>query len=289
MGIVNRTPDSFFDGGAYLDERAARARVGQLVGEGADIIDIGAESTRPGAPAVSAAEQIARLGSLVAYAVGQGVTVSVDTTSPEVAEHALDQGATMINSVSLGPAAPLGRLAAAHGAALVLAHCRGSMSEMAGFGAYRDDAYGDVVADVAREWGEAARLALGAGLAPSRLVFDPGLGFTKNARQSLELCARLAEFRSLGHPILVGPGRKSFVAHAVAAELGGEPPAPADRLGGTIAAAIECAAAGADIIRVHDVGPVRQALAYLRALSRARARGTDVATLASRLPGGCGA
>ncbi len=267
MGIVNRTPDSFFDGGAYLDDELAQARIRQLVVEGADLVDIGAESTRPGAPEVSAEEQIERLGDLVEYAASRNVRVSVDTTSARVAEHALAQGAGMINSVSLEPAAELGQLAARHGAALVLTHCRGSMSEMAGFSVYDEQGYDDVVADVAREWSQAAALALANGLPAEDLIFDPGLGFTKNARQSLELSARLAEFCSLGHPILVGPSRKSYVAKAVAAQLDTAPPAPSDRLGASLAAALVCAWQGADFLRVHDVAPLRQALAYVDALT----------------------
>ena len=267
MGIVNRTPDSFFDGGAYLDDELAQARIRQLVVEGADLVDIGAESPRPGAPEVSAEEQIERLGDLVEYAASRNVRVSVDTTSARVAEHALAQGAGMINSVSLEPAAELGQLAARHGAALVLTHCRGSMSEMAGFSVYDEQGYDDVVADVAREWSQAAALALANGLPAEDLIFDPGLGFTKNARQSLELSARLAEFCSLGHPILVGPSRKSYVAKAVAAQLDTAPPAPSDRLGASLAAALVCAWQGADFLRVHDVAPLRQALAYVDALT----------------------
>jgi dihydropteroate synthase len=268
MGIVNRTPDSFFDGGQYLDDAAAHVRVDQLVEAGADIIDVGCESTRPGAPAVSAAEQKDRLGALIAYIASHHCRASVDTTSPEVAAHAVTQGATVINSVALEPAAELGRLAAQANADLVLTHCRGSMTAMAGFSAYADDAYGDVVDDVLVEWEEAARRAAEAGLSRDRLIFDPGLGFTKNAAQSLELCARLGELKRRlgGVRVLVGPSRKSYIATTVAAELGSAPPSPAERLGGTIAAVLDCVARGADIVRVHDVAETAQALAYAEAM-----------------------
>jgi dihydropteroate synthase len=269
MGIVNRTPDSFYDGGAYLDDRAAEARVLSLRAEGADLVDLGAESTRPGAPRVEACAQIERLGGLLAFAVAHGVVVSVDTTEPAVAEWALRGGASMINSVSLDTAAELGALASRFGAELVLTHCRGSMTQMAGFSAYADDAYDDVVREVADEWRQAAARALGHGLAARALYLDPGLGFTKNAAQSLELCARIAELHALGHPILVGTSRKSFIAQAAATELGGAPPAPAERLGGSIAAVLWCATAGVSIVRVHDVAATRQALALGRALSTA--------------------
>jgi dihydropteroate synthase len=271
MGIVNRTPDSFFDGGTDLGDTAARARVKALVRDGADIVDVGAESTRPGAEPVSAHEQIDRLGDAVGWIVAEGAIASVDTTSAEVAAHALAQGATMINSVSLEPAAALGELCARHQADLVLTHCRGTMSEMPGFSRYDDDAYPDLLADVMREWREAAALAKRAGLAHERIVFDPGLGFAKNMRQSLELCARLGELkRELGHRVLVGTSRKSYVAGAVAEVLGTEPCPPSERLGGTIAATVDCVKQGADIVRVHDVRPIRQALAYNAAMEAQR-------------------
>jgi dihydropteroate synthase len=292
MGILNRTPDSFFDGGRYVDESAARARVTELVSEGADIVDLGAESTRPGASEVSSVEQIARLGTLVELAVAQGICVSIDTTSPAVAVHALERGARMLNTVALGRAAELGAVAAAFGARLVLTHCRGTMSAMGGFSVYDAAGYDDIVADVAREWRQAADRAVAQGLEAAQLVFDPGLGFTKNAEQSLELCARLDEFRALGHPILVGPSRKSYIAHAVAAELGTPVASPEDRLGGSLAAALLCVRHGATMVRVHDVAATRQALGYAAALeSRLARRGTagsgGIAELGER--GGAGA
>lgn len=267
MGILNRTPDSFYDGGVHWDEQAARQRVRRLVDAGADIVDLGAESTRPTAAAVSATEQIARLGDLVSYTAGLGVVTSVDTTSPEVARWALERGARVVNSVSLAPAAELGELVAAHGARLVLTHCRGTMSTMRGFSDYSDHAYDDIVTEVGDEWRQAAERAMAAGLGPRDVVFDPGLGFTKNARQSLELCARLGEFRRLDHPILVGTSRKSYIAHTVAAQLQMPAPPPDERLGGSIAAVLGCVALGADIVRVHDVTATRQALAYAAALN----------------------
>lgn len=260
MGVLNVTPDSFSDGGLFHDARAAERRITELRAEGAEIIDIGAESTRPGAAAVSAADQIARIGSAVSIAVAAGAIVSIDTTLPEVAERALADGATIVNSVSLDAAEDLGRLAAARGAALVLMHSRGPMSSMAGFSVYADDGYRDVVSDVGEELSAAAERALAAGLPRGELILDPGLGFAKNARQSLELCARLGELRALGFPLLVGPSRKSFIAHVASGGSVRVAP-PSERLGGTIAAVLACVARGAEIVRVHDVAAVRQALA----------------------------
>ncbi|AKT36298.1 dihydropteroate synthase [Chondromyces crocatus] len=269
MGVLNRTPDSFSDGGRFTSDAAASAYIEAMLAEGADIIDIGAESTRPGSEHVSDRDQIARLGSGVRDAVRRGALVSIDTTSAAVAEYALDEGAAVVNTVSLDAAAALGALCSRYDAALVLMHSRGTMGDMKGFSAYADDAYQDVVADVAREWTAAAELAVGAGLPRGELVFDPGFGFAKNARHSLELVARLRELCALGFPVLVGPSRKSFLARAATHEDSGLPEAaPEQRLGATIAACVACAERGAAIVRVHDVAPVRQALALSAAVSR---------------------
>lgn len=260
MGVCNRTPDSFSDGALYLDDAAARARVLELVGEGAQIIDIGAESTRPGAAAVDAAEQIRRIGDAIRTTCELGVLVSIDTTLPEVAAWALDEGASIVNTVAMEPAAELGALAARAGASLVLTHARGSMTTMQGFSVYDDAAYGDVVSDVVREWTAAANQALTAGLSREDLLLDPGLGFTKNARHSIELCRRLGELCALGFPVLVGPSRKSFLAR-IAAREGAPPAPPSERIGGTIAAVLACVRRGATVVRVHDVAAIVQAMA----------------------------
>lgn len=260
MGVCNRTPDSFSDGALYLYDAAARARVLELVGEGAQIIDIGAESTRPGAAAVDAAEQIRRIGDAIRTTCELGVLVSIDTTLPEVAAWALDEGASIVNTVAMEPAAELGALAARAGASLVLTHARGSMTTMQGFSVYDDAAYGDVVSDVVREWTAAANQALTAGLSREDLLLDPGLGFTKNARHSIELCRRLGELCALGFPVLVGPSRKSFLAR-IAAREGAPPAPPSERIGGTIAAVLACVRRGATVVRVHDVAAIVQAMA----------------------------
>lgn len=275
MGVVNRTPDSFSDGGAFVDEAAARERVREMLAQGADLLDVGAESTRPGAPRIADEEQIARLGRTIEDAVSLGAVVSIDTTSARVAAHALTAGATIVNCVDPAQASELGALCAARGAALVLMHCRGSMTAMGGFSAADDAAYRDVVAEVGAELVSAADRAMAAGLGRDAIVIDPGLGFAKNARHSLALVARLDALCGLGFPVLVGPSRKSFLAHAAAAEereAGGpaEIAPPGSRLGGTLAAVIACVERGARIVRVHDVAETRQALAVWRALGRLR-------------------
>ncbi|MRG94110.1 dihydropteroate synthase [Polyangium spumosum] len=270
MGVCNRTPDSFSDGGRFLDDAAAARHVRGLVIEGAHILDIGAESTRPGAEPVDAAEQIRRIGGLVRESAALGVVVSIDTTSPDVAAWALGEGARIVNTVSLEPAAELGALCASFGASLVLMHCRGSMTDMRGFSIYDDDAYGDVVADVSREWTAAAERAIAAGLPREDLVLDPGLGFAKNTKHSIELCARLSELVALGFPVLVGPSRKSFVARAATTPDAKALAPPGERLGGTIAAVLACVARGAAIVRVHDVAVVVQALAVAAAIDAGR-------------------
>ncbi|EYF03636.1 Dihydropteroate synthase [Chondromyces apiculatus DSM 436] len=284
MGVLNRTPDSFSDGGRFTDDGAASAHIEAMLDEGADIIDIGAESTRPGARLVPDDEQIARIGSGVRDAVRLGALVSIDTTSPVVAERALGEGAAIVNSVSLDVAPALGALCARHDASLVLMHSRGAMTGMAGFSVYDDDAYDDVVADVSREWMHAAERAMEAGLSRDELLLDPGLGFAKNARHSLELVARLDELCALGFPVLVGPSRKSFVARAASAadpDLKEAP--PEQRLGGTLAACLACASAGAAVLRVHDITPTRQALAFAAALTDAR-RATSASAGKEDLP-----
>ena len=264
MGVLNCTPDSFSDGGLFGDEAAAVSRAADLIAAGAAVIDVGAESTRPGSAAVSAREQVARLGGIVRKIAALGALVSIDTTLPEVAEFALGEGAVVVNTVSLEPAAELGALAARRGAALVLMHSRGAMSAMKGFSVYADDAYLDVVSDVGREWSEAAGRALAAGLPRESLVLDPGLGFAKNAQQSIAICARLGELCALGFPVLVGPSRKSFLARVASPE--GPLAPPNERLGGTVAAVLACVAKGAAIARVHDVAAVAQALAVDEAI-----------------------
>lgn len=262
MGVLNVTPDSFYDGGRYTDAESQERRIDRLLGDGADIIDIGAESTRPGAAEITPGEQIARARTALAYAVSKGALVSIDTTSPEVAHWALGEGAHVVNDVSCLSTPELAAVVARYRAVLLLMHSRGAMKHMPGFSSYPDDAYEDVVVDVAREWDEARKRALGEGLPQGSIWFDPGLGFHKSGRHSLELLGRLREFAHLGARTCVGPGRKSFIG-----QLDGS--SPAERLGGTIAACLAAVSAGARILRVHDVKEVRQALLVHKAIADA--------------------
>jgi len=259
LGVCNVTPDSFSDGGEHLEFRDACARVDALVAEGADMIDVGGESTRPGSAPVAPRDQLARVLEVVRYAA-QRVPVSIDTTSAEVADACLDAGACAVNDVSCARAPELAKVAAKRHAAYVLMHARGTQSEMPDFSAYPDDAYGDVVIDVLGEWSEAAGRVRDAGV--TELVMDPGLGFAKNARHSAELLRRLAEIVSAAAaPVLVGASRKSFLK-----SLAQDDAHPKERVGASIAAALFARAAGAKILRVHDVRATRQALDAFAAL-----------------------
>jgi dihydropteroate synthase len=263
MGVCNVTPDSFSDGGRYLGADAARARVDELLAEGADYVDVGGESTRPGAAPVPPSEQLRRVLEVVRYAAERGACVSVDTTSPEVAAACLDAGASAVNDVSCLRDVELAKVVAANGAALILMHSRGTQEEMRGFSEYPDDAYGDVVADVKREWLEAAKRAMAAGLPEKALLMDPGLGFAKNARHSLELLQRLGDLCELKAPVVVGASRKSFLTRVVDPEA-----SPDQRLGASVAAVFHAMFLGADIVRVHDVRMTAQALDFMALLAR---------------------
>lgn len=265
MGIVNTTPDSFYDGGKYAEPRSAEVHVDALVEEGALIVDVGGESSRPGAAAVSPEEQIRRIRPALEHAVSRAALVSVDTTSPEVARFALERGARIVNDVSCLRDPGLARAAAEHDAVLIITHSRGPMSGMKDFSKWPEADYGDVVHDVLVEWGAARDRAISLGVRRENVWLDPGLGFSKSARHSLELLARLDELQSGKTIIVVGPSRKSFISAA-------HPAPPEDRLGGTIAACLVAVARGAHVLRVHDVREVRQGLALARATARPTSR-----------------
>jgi dihydropteroate synthase len=259
MGVLNVTPDSFYDGGQFLGAAALR-RFDELVAEGAAIIDIGGESTRPGAAPVSSAEQIERIGPVLQYAASKPMTLlTVDTADPQVAEFALRAGAHAINDVSCLAEAELARVVASFSAGLILMHARGPMRLMPGFSNVPENDYSDVVAEVMGEWAAARAVAESSGVARDQILFDPGIGFWKSARHSLTLLRHIGEFSSLGAPIVVGASRKSFLSLVDAAP-------PELRLGGSIAACLHAAEQGVYAVRVHDVLATRQALALRRAL-----------------------
>jgi dihydropteroate synthase len=260
MGILNVTPDSFSDGGEiHGDPGRALARARAMVDAGAALLDVGGESTRPGAARVSVDEELARVLPVIEALVRElPVPVSVDTRKAAVARAALAAGAAIVNDVS-GLAHDPGMAAAvAEGeAGLVLMHMRGEPADM-----MERAVYGDVVREVARELGAAVAAARAAGIAGDAIVIDPGIGFAKTAEHSLTVLKRLAELSALGHPILVGPSRKSFLGKVLDAPL-------AERVAGTVAACVVAYGAGARLFRVHDVAPVVQALRVAEAIALA--------------------
>jgi dihydropteroate synthase len=254
LGVCNVTPDSFSDGGDHATTREACAWVDELLAQGADMVDVGGESTRPGATPVPVKEQLERVLEVVRYAARK-VAVSIDTTSAEVADACVEAGACAVNDVSCGRSGDLAKVAAERHTAYILMHSRGTQEEMSGFSTYPDEAYGDVVIDVLGEWSEAASHVRDAGVPPAAIVMDPGLGFAKNARHSAEILRRMPEIVSASSvPVLVGASRKSFLkAWDADAE-------PKERLGASLAAAIYAVRAGAKLVRVHDVRATRQAV-----------------------------
>ncbi len=253
MGICNVTPDSFSDGGLHFTFADACARVDTLIAEGADIIDIGGESTRPRSKPVSPQIQLDRVLEVVRYASKKRVLVSVDTTSAEVAESCLRAGAGMVNDVSCLRDSNLATVTAEFGASLCVMHSRGSQEEMSGFSEYPENAYTDVLTDVISEWLAAANRARACGI--QHLVMDPGFGFSKNAAQSAALLRNTAKIvGEVGVPVMIGASRKSFL------KLVDPDAAPSDRVGASVAAAVFAVRAGAKIVRVHDVRATRQAI-----------------------------
>jgi dihydropteroate synthase len=248
MGVVNVTPDSFSDGGLYLEPEAAIAHGSELADEGADILDVGGESTRPGAAEVSGEEELRRTEPVVADLAALGHTVSIDTSKLAVAEAALGAGAAIVNDVTALRADPeIAALCADRGATLALMHMQGDPRTM-----QESPAYEDVVDDVKAFLAERIEFAIAAGVAEERIWIDPGIGFGKTLDHNLELLRRLGELRALGRPILVGTSRKSFIGKV-------DGSGPDERIGGTIASSVLAVAGGADVLRVHDVAEAAQA------------------------------
>ena len=263
MGIVNVTPDSFSDGGRYLDPEAGLAHARGLIAAGADILDIGAESTRPGAEPVGEDEEIARAVPLIAAIRAESdVAISIDTMKPQVARAAVAAGANLWNDVAalrFSPDAPA--VAAELGCEVVLMHMQGEPRTM-----QADPQYGDVVAEVRAFLAERAQAAMADGVARDKIWLDPGIGFGKRLEHNLALLAHLEEIAGLGFPVLLGVSRKRFIAALDPAA--GE--APDARLAGSLAAALAGVQAGAAALRVHDVAETVQALKVWSAIAAAR-------------------
>ncbi|MET7748543.1 dihydropteroate synthase [Micromonospora sp. NPDC005367] len=265
VGVLNVTPDSFSDGGRYADLDAAVGHGVRLHADGAHLIDVGGESTRPGADRIDAETEAARVLPVIRELAAAGVPVSIDTTRARVAEAALAAGAAVVNDVSGGLADPdMARVVRDAGCPWVLMHWRGhsrGMRELAD--------YTDVVADVRAELAQRIDAALRAGVAADRIIVDPGLGFAKTAEHNWRLSARLPELLDLGYPLLFGASRKSYLGRLLAGP-DGTPRPPGDREAATVAASVLAVAAGAWGVRVHDVRATVDALAVWRATGSPR-------------------
>ncbi|HEV7584882.1 MAG TPA: dihydropteroate synthase [Solirubrobacteraceae bacterium] len=270
MGIVNVTPDSFSDGGCFLQPQDAIAHGLKLAGEGADLLDIGGESTRPGAVPVAAAEELERVMPVIeglAASIGSnpvGPQISIDTSKLAVAQAAVDAGAGMVNDVTAFRGDPrMAGLVAQSGSDCCLMHMLGEPRTMQRAGGPQ---YEDVVDDVKAFLEERLRFAVSEGIAEERILLDPGIGFGKTEQHNLELLRRLTELCELGRPIVIGTSRKQFLGRIQARAAGAsEPAGMAERLAGTLASNVLAYERGASVFRVHDVGPVRDALAVAAA------------------------
>jgi dihydropteroate synthase len=255
MGILNVTPDSFSDGGRFQSPTLALTHARRMVEEGADILDIGAESTRPygGARPVSAEEEFARIDAVLPAAVELGVPVSIDTMKARVADWAISSGVKIVNDVwGLQRDPDMARVVAARDVAVIIMHNRA-----------RVDPAIDIMADIEAFFARSLEIAAGAGIASERIVLDPGIGFGKTPEQSVAVIARLGRLQSFGLPLLIGLSRKRFISSIVRSE-------PHERLPGSIAANLSAVCAGATIVRVHDVAETVQALRIFSAIEAAR-------------------
>jgi dihydropteroate synthase len=267
MGVLNVTPDSFSDGGRYTDLDDAVAHAVALSADGADIVDVGGESTRPGAIRIDAETEIARVVPVVRELVAAGVPISIDTTRAAVAAAAVEAGAALVNDVSGGLAdADMGRVVADAGCPWVLMHWRGHSDRMADLAIYQD-----VVAEVCAELRDRTEEALKAGVAPDKIIIDPGLGFAKTAEHNWLLSAHLDAIMALGYPVLFGSSRKSYLGRLLAGPDGAPRPV-GEREAATLATTVLAVAAGVWGVRVHDVRSSVDAIAVWRATEEVRAR-----------------
>ncbi len=248
MGVLNVTPDSFSDGGSFLDPERAVERALEMASEGADIIDVGGESSRPGSKPVALDEEMKRVVPVVASLAKVGLTVSVDTTKAGVARATLDVGAWMINDISALGDAAMPSVISEYGAALTMMHMRGTPADM-----QRDVSYEDIIGEICGFLSERLDFALEQGIPRESVAVDPGLGFGKSADGNFAVIKHLARFHSLERPLLIGPSRKSFIGSVTGAS-------PLERLPGTLSALAICVMGGAHIVRVHDVRAALQAV-----------------------------
>lgn len=248
MGVLNITPDSFSDGGLFMDSAQALAHAKQMVQDGADIVDVGGESTRPGAKLVSQEEELRRVKPVVDLLVREGIVVSIDTQKPGVAEECLQKGASLVNDVSGLKNEAMAQIVARHNVPVVIMHMKGTPQDM-----QQDPAYErGVVEEIKEFFRERIQKAKEAGI--QDIILDPGIGFGKTLEHNLEILRRLSEFKDLGYPLLIGTSRKSFIG-----KLMGNAP-PEERLEGTIASMIVAVMNGARFVRVHDVKECKRAL-----------------------------
>lgn len=248
MGILNATPDSFSDGGLFFDKGRAVERAFEMAEDGADWIDIGGESTRPGASPVTLREELERVIPVVEAVAGRGFTVSIDTTKAEVAKEALEAGASIVNDVSaLGMDGRMIGVCARYACPVVLMHMRGTPRTM-----QKDVSYKDIVSEVYGYLSSRVEFAVENGIERNRVIIDPGLGFGKSVDGNLRLVKELRGFKSLGLPVLIGPSRKSFIGKALGSDTAG-------RVSGTLAASVISILNGANIVRVHDVKEAKEA------------------------------
>jgi len=247
MGILNVTPDSFSDGGRFIDPDRAFSHAMRMAEQGADILDIGGESTRPGSAGVDAEEEIRRVIPVIERIRRESdIPISVDTRKSRVAEAAIGAGASMINDISaLSADSGMAGVAARTGVPVTLMHMKGTPETM-----QQNPVYGDVIEEIRTFLDARIRFAVSAGIEPERIILDPGIGFGKTVRHNLEILDRLEEFHEAGRPLLVGVSRKSFIGRMLGREIGG-------RIMGTAAAVAACVMKGAHILRVHDVSEMR--------------------------------
>jgi dihydropteroate synthase len=257
MGIINVTPDSFSDGGQFFDPKKAVTHALQLVDEGADIIDIGGESTRPGAHKVKADEELSRVMPVIeALASKADIPISIDTNKSEVAAKALEAGATIVNDISaLTYDEKIGKVAADCGAYLILMHIRGTPADM-----QNDTKYSDIIGEIRAYLSAASEKAIKSGVAKDKIIIDPGIGFGKSADGNFTIMKNLHRFLDLGYPLMVGVSRKSFIGKELKI---------AERLEGSLAAACYAVLNGADIVRVHDVAQTKRAISIIEKITGA--------------------